>query len=421
MPILAFGLNHRTAGIDLRGRAAILPAELNQTLKSLVDSQPFIRGAMVLSTCNRTEVHCTVACTHAASPEAAVCNWLAQYRNLALSELEGRTYAYVGAQAIRHIMSVAAGLDSQVLGEPEIFGQYKSAYGAAQGANTLDPELELLATTVIQTGKRVRTDTELGRHSVSVSQLTVVLAKQIFSDVSQAKALLLGAGQTIRLASQHLQSAGIQTIDVANRTVANAVKIAESVGGKAIPLTEIGNCLHHYDLVISSTNSATPIVSKEVVAEACQHRRQRPIFIADLAVPRDIDPLVGEIADAHVYNIDDLSSIAHVNLSLRQDAVGAANDIITEGVDSYETAIRARRVSDTVTRYRENLEMIRDQEFQAALTRLKAGEDPQSIIESMSYTLTNKLAHHPTVALRKASISDDGELLQHLMLAYEIG
>ena len=419
MPIVAFGLNHRNADIDLRGRASILPQQLRCAIHELLDSIPSVEEAMILSTCNRTEVHCAVQSAQTESEQADQFNrWLAGHRNIALSELENKTYIHLGKKAVQHIMRVAAGLDSQILGEPQIFGQYKFAYQEAKLANTIGPYLDQVVLSAVQTCKKIRTHTEVGQHSMSIAHATVTRAQQIFSDFGSLRAMLIGAGTTIKSVTQHLRSAGIKSIGVANRTLEHAQQIVAEHGGQAIPLAEFGQHLHTYDLLISSTNSPTPVVSREVVAEAYKQRRYRPFFIADLAVPRDVDPFVDQLQDIYLYTIDDLSAIVRSNLALRQQHVAKAQEFIAAGVQDLEQDTRVRNQSHIVAKFRENLESIRDQEAQYAIARLQAGEDPQEIIASLAHTLTKKLAHRPTIALRNASAHGNVELLRHLHEAY---
>lgn len=419
MSIVAFGLNHRNADIDLRGRASILPQQLQGALHHLLEAVSCIEEAMILSTCNRTEVHCAVQTPPSNSTISDQLNrWLAGYRNIALSELENKTYIHRDQSAVQHIMRVAAGMDSQILGEPEIFGQYKFAYQEAQVADTIGECLDQVVLATTQTCKKIRSGTEIGQHSMSIAQATITRAQQIFSDFESLRAMLIGAGATIKLVAQHLRAAGIQSIGVANRTLDHAQQIVAEHGGDAIPLAEFGENLHKYDLLISSTNSPTPIVSREVVAEAYKKRRYRPFFIADLAVPRDVDPFVDQLTNVYVYTIDDLSSIVRSNLALRQQQVVKAEEFILEGGLDLEQNARVRSQSHIVAQFRKNLESIRDKEARDAIARLEAGEDPQEIIASLAHTLTKKLAHPPTIALRNASATGDIELLRHLHEAY---
>lgn len=419
MAIVAFGLNHRNADIDLRGRASILPLQLRPALHDLLEAISRVEEAMILSTCNRTEVHCAVQSeTGESELDDQLKRWLAGHRNIALSELDNKTYIHWDQSAIQHIMRVAAGLDSQILGEPEIFGQYKFAYQEAQFADTIGKGLDQVVLATTQTCKKIRTHTEIGQHSMSIAHATITRAQQIFSDFGSLRAMLIGAGTTIKLVAQHLRSAGIQSIGVANRTLEHAQQIVAEHGGQAIPLAEFGEHLHKYDLLISSTNSPTPVVSREVVTQAYKKRRYRPFFIADLAVPRDVDPFVDQLKNVYVYTIDDLSAIVRSNLALRQQQVVKAEEFIAAGGLDLEQNARVRNQSHVMAKFRKNLETIRDQEAQDAIARLEAGEDPQEIISSLAHTLTKKLAHPPTIALRNASANGNAELLRHLHEAY---
>ena len=420
MPIIAFGLNHRNAGIDLRGRASILPEDLNNSLHLLVDSAKYISEAMVLSTCNRTELHCCVHHDNEQVVEEHLRRWLAAYRNITLSELADKTYFYSDRQAIKHIMCVASGLDSLVLGEPQIFGQYKAAYQAAVAAGTIGSELDRSVNTVVRTCKRIRTETEIGRHCTSLPQAAVIKTQQVFPEMQSVRALLIGAGQIIRAVSKHLHAAGVGKITVANRTLANADRIAKDVKAAVIPLTEFGDHLYKFDVLITSTNSDRSIVSYEVVKNACQRRLNHQMLIADLAVPRDVDPFVSNLDRVRLFTVDELCLDIQSNLNTRHESVHQAEKIIDEGLDLYNESFRTRSVSTTVSKYRSNMEEIRDQELELAVSRLGAGEDPQKILSTLAQSLTKKLVHHPTVALRNASIADDAELLNRLCSAYEI-
>ena len=411
MPIIAFGLNHRTAGIDLRGRASILPTDLETALEALRNSASFIREAIILSTCNRTEIHARVRDVSESQTRQHMLGWLADFRNLTLSELESSTYCLWDQDAVRHILSVASGLDSQVLGEPQIFGQFKAAFYTANRANSVNTDLTDLVMAAIKTGKRVRSDTEIGQNSISIAQAAVIMARQIFSDLNQTNVLLLGAGETICLVSKHMSSAKVRKIAIANRTMANASRIAELVDGEAMALSEFGSRLHEYDIVISSTNSPSSVLSKEVVAHACGRRRFRPMFIVDLAVPRDVEASVSELSNVYLYTIDNLTSVIDENLKLRMDCLAQANSIVDEGVQMYEEQHRIRQVSGLVTNFRESVLDMRKQEIEKAHARLHAGDDPHEVIERLGEALAHKFAHNPTVAMRNASKSDDKELL----------
>ena len=414
MPIIAFGLNHRTAGIDLRGRASILPGKLQPALNSLVQSAAFVQEALILSTCNRTEVHAILGNVPREAAQANLLRWLANLQDLTLAELETTTYFCWDDEAVSHIIRVAAGLDSQVLGEPQILGQFKAAFDAAAAAKTCKSRLVDVATTAIRAAKRIRTETNVGRNSISVAQAAVIMARQIYSDLSKTRVLLLGAGETICLVSKHMSSAQVASIGIANRTPAHAAALAKQIGAHSMPLAEIGNRLHEYDILISSTNSPTTIVSREVVAKACNLRRFRPMFIVDLAVPRDIDPTVSNLDNVYLYTIDDLTSVIDENLKAREEAAMQAHCLVDEGVERYKEECRIRQVADLISDFRNSVTQIRDSEIDKARSRLQSGEDPQEVIERLGGDLANKLAHQPTIALKDAGKAKDQQLLEML-------
>ena len=373
-----------------------------------------MKEAIILSTCNRTEVHASLENIDEERARAHLHKWLASYRNLTLSELESTTYSYWNEEAVKHIISVAAGLDSLVLGEPQIFGQFKAAYDTAQRLSAANTDLTEVAMAAIKTVKKIRTETDIGRNSVSVAQATVIMARQIFSDLSRTKVLLLGAGETICLVSKHMQSANAQAIDIANRTLANATALAKEIGGNSMTLAEIGDRMHEYDIVISSTNSPTSVVSKDVVVEACGQRRFRPMFLVDLAVPRDIDPAVSELDNVYLYTIDDLTAVIEENMKAREDAASQALCLVDEGLSSYREDFKIRQVSRLISEFRASVDQVRDEEIEKARARLRSGEDPQKVIERLGGDLANKLAHQPTMAFKDASKADDEELIELL-------
>ncbi len=418
MPIIAFGLSHRTAGIDLRGRASILPSDAQKALSALLDSASFVHEASILSTCNRTEVHAYVGLTSEHAVREHMIRWFANHRNLTLAELDGKTYFHWNNNAVRHILRVATGLDSQVLGEPQIFGQYKDAYQVARTVGAARTELTEVTMAAVRTGKKVRTESEIGKHSISVPQAALVMARQIFSDLNNTRVLLLGAGETICLVSKHMQSANVGSIGVANRTLSRASQIADQVDGHAMPLADFGDRLHEYDIVVSSTNSPTAVVTGDVVRNARQRRRFRPMFFVDLAVPRDIEPSVAQISNVYLYTIDDLTSVIDENLKSRQDSIQQAEQLIEQGLVHYQEENKVRQVSSLITNFRTNVDGIKNRAVKRARARLDAGEDPQEVIDRLANDLTNKLAHNPTLALKGASSAEDQKVLEILRNVY---
>ena len=416
MTILAYGINHKTADISLRERIAFSASEIQSALTRLIDSEKKIKEAAILSTCNRTEVYCATTQSH----ENTVKNWLASDRQIKQYELDQASYTLWEKDAASHIMRVASGLDSQIVGEPQIMGQVKTAYELARAAGTLGTELNVLSDLSLRVAKRVRTETEIGNHPVSVAYAAVTMAQQIFTDIKKTRVLLIGAGKTIDLVSAHMQSAGVTSIDIANRTISNAARIAVKTGGSALKLSQINEKLHRYDVVISSTGSTLPILGKGAVEKACRQRRHKPIFMVDIAVPRDIEPEVQTLSDVYLYSIDDLTEIIDENIANRTKAAEKAEQLIHEGTLNYEQELRVRSSQDLVSRLREGAGNQRDTEVAKALLRIKSGSDPEQVIERLGRDLTNKLIHPPTIAMRTASADNKQALLEYLISVYDL-
>jgi glutamyl-tRNA reductase len=416
MAILAYGVNYRTAPLDVRERIAVPEEYLTDALHSVRAAVPTLSEAAIVSTCNRTELYAALD----PAEEALVPAWLASYRSVAPDDLASMAYTYWDADAARHLIRVASGLDSQVLGEPQILGQVKTAYDLARAAGTLGPELNLLSQVSLSTAKRVRTDTEIGRNPVSVAYAAVVMAQQIFSDLGRKRALLLGAGDTIQRVAEHLHQLGIGVMDVANRTLANAEALGSRFGGRAMQLTDVANHLHEYDIVIASTGSALPVVGKGAVEAALRRRRRRPIFIVDIAIPRDVEPAVGELSDVYLYTIDDLTDIIEENVRQRRAAAESAEDLVEEGASHYVRERRAHHGQALLRDFRNQAESIKELELMRALKDLNNGGDPETVLNSLARSLTNKLIHQPTVAIRQASADGRSDLLDYLKALYRL-
>ena len=332
MSILAYGLNYRTAPLELRERVAFPEDSLGNALRELTLDIPQIQEAAIVSTCNRTELYC------AANSECAddLESWLSQCRDVHLNELQGASYQYWDRDAARHSIRVAAGLDSQMLGEPQIMGQIKSAFALAKEHGTSGPELNLLSRMTLQTAKQVRTQTDIGRNPISVAYAAVSLAAQLFSDLPGKRALLLGAGETVALVGEHLRSKGVTNLTIANRTLANAQTLAATLGADAIQLSDVAKVLWEFDMVIASTGSTLPVLGKGTVEQAIRERKRRPMFMVDIAVPRDIEAGVAELPDVYLYTIDDLTQIVEVNKSRRLQAASGAENLVDLGAEAYQ-------------------------------------------------------------------------------------
>jgi glutamyl-tRNA reductase len=417
MAILAYGLNFRTAPIDLRERIAFPAEGVVAALKDLLHAVPGVEEAAILSTCNRTEVYCAAQLTD----HAPLMEWLALYRQMSVSDIREAGYAHWDHDAARHLMRVASGLDSQVLGEPQILGQFKDAVDVAREAGTLGPELNLLSQLSLNVAKRVRTETDIGKNPVSIAYVAVSLAGQIFSDLSRNHALLLGAGDTMELAALHLREAGIGSITIANRTLANAQEVATKVNGRALQLTDVPHELHRFDIVIAATGSPLPVLGKGAVEVAIRSRKHRPMLMVDVAVPRDIEPEVATLSDVYLYSIDDLTEIIDTHLTSRRRAAESAEVMILEGADRFFRERRIREAQQLLRSFRERAETVQAQELERARQRLSKGASPEEVLQELARGLTNKLIHDPTVAIREASADGRHDLLELIRRVYGIG
>jgi glutamyl-tRNA reductase len=407
MALLALGLNHLTAPVDLRERIAFGPDEARAALSELV-GQNGVHEAMILSTCNRTELYCSVA--DGAEPVPA--DWLHRHHQLTGGKLDEFLYRHDDAAAVRHMFRVATGLDSMVLGEPQILGQVKDAYQLAREAQTLKAPMERLLQHTFAVAKRVRTDTRIGANPVSVAYTAVRLAEQRFADLTGACVLLIGAGETIELAARHLADAKVRRLIVANRTIETAQNLAHRCGGYAIGLSDLGQHLAEADIVIASTASREPIVTKPMVEAAIRARRRKPMFMVDIAVPRDIAADVAKVEDVYLYTIDDLKQVIDENLRSREAAAREAEAIIELQVERYMAWRRALDLGNPVQDLRRHAETDRDDVLARAQALLARGKTPEEALAFLANTLTNKLLHAPSANLRAATLRGDTELIK---------
>lgn len=403
MTFLALGINHKTASVDVRERVAFTPEQLVDALQQLCQ-RTASREAAILSTCNRSELYIEQDSLTA----DGVLAWLADYHKLSLDELKACAYIHQDDSAVRHMMRVASGLDSMVLGEPQILGQMKSAYAVAREAGTVGPLLGRLFQATFSTAKQVRTDTAIGENPVSVAFAAVSLAKQIFANLNNSQALLIGAGETITLVARHLYEQGVKRIVVANRTLERASQLAEQFGAHAVLLSEIPQELISSDIVISSTASQLPILGKGAVESALKQRKHKPIFMVDIAVPRDIEPEVGELDDVYLYTVDDLHDVIAENLKSRQGAAQAAEELVAAGTDDFMARLRELAAVDVLKAYRQQAERVRDDELARAQRMLANGTSAEEVLAQLARGLTNKLLHAPSVQLKK--LSADGRI-----------
>ena len=397
MGILVFGISHKSASVDLRGQIAFAPEIVVQALQAALVSMKAEEIAL-LSTCNRTEIY-----LQGEVSDQQLLNWLASSKGLELRQLESCYYCHREEDAIRHMMRVASGLDSLVLGEPQIFGQIKSAYAVGREAGTVSTYLNQAFQQAFSAAKRVRSETAIGQNPVSVAYASVSLAEQIFTDLNSAHALLIGAGETIELVARHLKEKNIGQITVANRTLNRAQELAADFSAEAILLSDIPDVLHRADIVISSTASQLPILGKGAVEAALKRRKHKPMFMVDIAVPRDIESQVEELADVYLYSVDDLEEVIQDNMRARQVAADLGQTIIDQDVQSWAKQQRALAAVDTIKAFRDSVEIIRDVEVEKARSALERGQDAVEVINTLARNLTNKLLHKPTTKLKQAS------------------
>lgn len=413
MKLIALGINHNSAAVEVRERVAFAPEQVSEALVDACDAAA-IDEVVILSTCNRTELYTVVpAGVDAALRAAELIDWMANYHHLPADELRRAAYHYESDEALTHIIQVASGLDSMVLGEPQILGQMKSAYAVASEAGTVRGELGRLFPRVFSIAKKVRTDTAIGENPVSVAYAAVDLAGHIFSDLSRCHALLVGAGETIELVARHLIDAGVREIVIANRTLGRARELAQKFGAEAVLLAEIPEQLPAADIVITSTASQLPILGKGAVEQAVKARKHRPMLMVDIAVPRDIEPQVGDLRDVYLYSVDDLREIVDQNMRSRQNEARKADVIIAEGVQAFNEDTRRLSAVDAVKDYRRKAERTRERELQRALRNLEKGQDAETVLRQLARSLTNKLIHDPTTGLKDLSAAGRQDLLGH--------
>lgn len=406
MTLLAVGINHNTAPVAIREQLSFANELLKPSLQSLL-SVNGVSEAAILSTCNRTEVYCS-----AHSPDQQILvDWVANNKRLTATDFSAYLYFYTDHQLIRHIFRVASGLDSMILGEPQILGQMKTAYQIASEAGALGKHLGKLFHYTFNTAKKVRTDTAIGSSPVSVAFAAVQFAQQIFDKLDEQTALLIGAGETIELAARHLSQQGVEKIIIANRTFERAHNLAMQFNGYAIELSELPNHLAEADIVISSTASQLPILGKGSVESALKKRKRKPMFMVDLAVPRDIEAEVEQLSDVYLYTVDDLQQTIDQNMHSRRLAAEQAEEIIDAQVEHFLAWLRAQSAQNMIRDYRHNAELMRDELLTKAMASLKNGTPAEDVINRLAYGLTNKLLHTPSTQIRVAAEQERHDLL----------
>jgi glutamyl-tRNA reductase len=401
------GINHKTAPVALREKVAFTEDRLAAALMTL-RQEDGVSEAVILSTCNRTEVYWS-----GSASGAALSQWLQRHHGNN-PDLAASLYIHQDSRAVEHAFSVAAGLDSMVLGEVQILGQLKDAYRVAQETGSTGPALNKLFQAAFSAAKRVRSETRIGANAVSLASATVSLARRVFADLSAHNALLIGAGDMNALTARHFMSAGIQRMTIANRTLGRAQALAQELKAHAVGLDSLDKELTEADIVISCTASPVPLITKRAVAAAIRARRHRPIFMVDMAVPRDIEPEVADLEDVYLFSIDDLQQLVDENIQQRELAAGGARLMIGEEVARFLAESRAQDAGPAIRALRQQAEAIRQQTVEQARRMLAAGKTGDEVIEYLANTLTNRLLHAPTQALRQASELADLTLAETL-------
>ncbi len=407
MSLVAVGLNHQTAPVEIREQITFAPERIGDALQQM-QSDLQVPEATIISTCNRTEIYCGMPETNTDN----VVSWLHDYHQAPRDTFSPFLFTHYDRDAAQHLMRVCSGLDSMILGEPQILGQIKQAFREAGESGTVGRDLTLLFQSAFNAAKQVRTDTAIGASPVSVAFAAVSLAKQIFGDLAEHTALLIGAGETVELALQHLHSHNIGKTIIANRTAARAEKLAANYNSEVITLTEIPDRLSEADITISSTASQLPILGKGAVEAALKARRHRPMAMIDIAVPRDIEPQVSQLSDVFLYTVDNLKEIIDQGMEARQEAAVKAEHIIENQANTFMQKMRGLNAGATISDLRAHTSAIQQSSLDAALAMLKKGEDPEKALQYFAHTFTNKLLHTPSSQLRQASEAGDTEIAE---------
>jgi glutamyl-tRNA reductase len=416
MYLTVLGINHRTAPVEIRGQVTFPSEQLERALGELRALEG-VHEAAILSTCNRTELYCA----REDDSTDRLSDWLCRYHNIDNAVLRPHLYSYTQEGAVRHVLRVAAGLDSMILGEPQILGQLKTSYQQAQACGSIDTLFNRLYQHTFTVAKQIRTETAIGASPVSVAFAAVSLARQIFGNLTAHTALLLGAGETIELAARHLHERGIDKLIIANRTVGRAHELAAQFAGYGIGLEEIPAHLAEADLVISSTGSMHPLIDKSMAKTALDRRKHRPVLMVDLAVPADINPDVAELDDIYLYTIDDLKQVIDDNLRSRQQAAEQAEEIIDTQVERYMAWTRSLDAIPTLRAYREHAETLGESELDKARRQLDGGVPATEVVEALTRNLVRKLTHDPSVNLRSAIADGDTALLEAVRTLFRLG
>ncbi len=407
MPLFTIGISHHTAPIEIREKVAIARSEYSVRVSELC-ALPGVEEVVILSTCNRTEIYCL-------STEAGkqgLVDWIHRVNDIPAGELDRHFYHHEGENAARHLVRVASGLDSLVLGETQILGQLKDAWQQAHDAGSLGKVLDRLFQHTFNAAKAIRTNSGISDHTVSVAYTAVVLARQIFGNLNSQTVVLVGAGEMVQLCGRYLRDHGIAKLLIVNRSREKAEELALEMGASAMTLDRLGEALPRADILISSTASPEPVIRKADIKAALRKRRHRPMFLVDIAVPRDIDPEVSKLRDVYLYTIDDLQQVVDENMQQRNAAAKSATADVEESVTTFMRWLSGIRAARTLKRIRDQSHEFEKDLTERALRRLEAGQDAADVLEQLASTLTNKILHLPSKRLREAAESQDYEVLK---------
>ncbi len=407
MPLFTIGISHHTAPIEVRERVAIPRTEYSARVGEL-RALPGVEEVLVLGTCNRTEIYCLSS----RDGKDTVLDWIHRSNGLQAGELDQHFYAFEGEDAARHLIRVASGLDSLVLGETQILGQLKEAWQMAHDTGSLGKVLDRLFQHTFASAKIIRTRSGISEHPVSVAYTAVVLARQIFGDLDSKTVVLVGAGEMVQLCGRYLRDHGIANLLILNRSLAAAEELARELDASAMTLDRLGEALPRADILISSTASPQPVIRKADVRTALRQRRHRPMFLVDIAVPRDIAPDVAKVKDVYLYTIDDLQQVVDENMQQRSEAAALALADVDEAVAGFMRWLYGIRAGRTLKRIREQSHEFERDLTERALRRLQAGQDPNDVLQQLAATLTNKILHLPSKRLREAAEDRDYEVLK---------
>ena len=407
MPLFTIGISHHTAPIEIREKVAIARSEYSDRVSEL-RALSGVEEVVVLSTCNRTEIYCLST----DAGKQGLVDWVHRVNDIPAGELDRHFYHHEGEDAARHLVRVASGLDSLVLGETQILGQLKDAWQQAHDADSLGKVLDRLFQHTFNAAKAIRTTSGISNHTVSVAYTAVVLARQIFGNLNSQTVVLVGAGEMVQLCGRYLRDHGIANLLIVNRSREKAEELANEMGASAMTLDRLGEALPRADILISSTASPDPVISKADIKAALRKRRHRPMFLVDIAVPRDIDPEVSKLRDVYLYTIDDLQQVVDENMEQRNAAARSATADVDESVAAFMRWLSGIRAARTLRRIREQSHEFEKDLTERALRRLEAGQNATDVLEQMASTLTNKILHLPSKRLREAAESQNYEVLK---------